>query len=61
MSLCRGAVGVSEGETCLDCIELKTCNQEPLNSGAHPPQTSAKLKKANVIISKVTFSWMFVA
>uniref|UniRef100_H3D4S2 Matrix remodeling-associated protein 8 n=1 Tax=Tetraodon nigroviridis TaxID=99883 RepID=H3D4S2_TETNG len=25
--------GVSEGETCLDCIELKTCNQEPLNSG----------------------------
>ncbi|XP_056896298.1 matrix remodeling-associated protein 8b [Takifugu flavidus] len=29
----RGAVGVGEGETCLDCIELKTCNQEPLNSG----------------------------
>lgn len=42
--LCRGAAGVSEGDTCLDCIELKTCNQEPLNSGAAPPQTFCKTR-----------------
>lgn len=35
---------MSEGDTCLDCIELKTCNQEPLNSGAAPPQTFCKTK-----------------
>lgn len=43
--LCRGTVGVSQGEMCLDCIELKTCNQEPLNSGAVHPPTCCKTKK----------------
>lgn len=49
--LCRGAVGVSEGETCLDCIELKTCNQDPLNSGAVPHQLKLKKSKCNNIKS----------
>lgn len=30
--LCSGTT-VNGGERCSDCIELKSCNQEPLNSG----------------------------